>query len=200
VQAVVGFGIFILLLILVMGFLGNAKSSGENVENVGIYIGNETIDKVSKKGEIEWQSLKGNNFNIGYTKKTAWVKIERKEWEGNKYVEIDYKQLDSVNLYQLSSAGALVNMTMGGDRIDKHLTSANSEDLIFEISEASETLYFKIKTVGSMQGRFRLFTAENVLVKEDFIKLLVHVYIGLCVFSVMFRVFWGKEYSERPYL
>lgn len=159
-----------------------------------------------RSANLDFQTLKDENLNIGFTKDYYWVKFSIKNTTSQiltYYLETGRPITDAVDLYSVSASGE-IQARKSGDKMAFGDRSFNHRKTIFEIQlPPAETLdiYIHYKNDGEVLNLPLLLHTASSLLKITYIEQLVFgVFYGILLIAAIIYLFFFFAMGERSFL
>ncbi len=150
--------------------------------------------------------------NFGYTDAVFWVRLtlnyqnelktrstaEKKEW----FIEIGYPLLDEVECWTADEQD-IVKKGKTGDMLPFRHRDIKHHHFVFRAETApgqTQTLYFRIKTAGTMEFSFTLWSPAAFAEKVSAQQYVSGIYYGLMLAMACYNLFLFVSVRDRSYL
>ncbi len=146
-------------------------------------------------------------FNHGYTNAASWfylplhqlsMSAEEKHW----ILEIDYPQLDLIDVYIRRSDGNLKHIQMG-DSLPYSVREFASESYLLPLNVTSDEMleiFFRVKTSSSMQIPISINSTTRMMEKQSQHHTLYGIYFGIMGVMVLYNLFIYLSFRKISYL
>nr|WP_100637979.1 EAL domain-containing protein [Marinobacter salexigens] len=150
----------------------------------------------------DWQRLKNNSPNFGYTQDTVWFRFEVPANPEVDLLELAYSQLDQVTFYLIES-GELVDTVITGDRYPFTQRPILNRHFLFPFSPGiteNRQILLKIRTGGTLQAPLALWNTQAFFEHASVEEQLHAVYYGILISVIFFNLFVFLSLREPLYL
>lgn len=150
-----------------------------------------SIQDIISFPEQNFRSL-GSYQNLGFSKSAFWVKLrlknEKKKVRHPLFVlRADYPEIDSVDYYQVSDSGELINSGQTGTMMPVTTRSRPDENIVFLISiphDSIHTLYLRMTSETPIMLDFSLHSMDQYLRVYQRSTLLNGIFIGILLLAI----------------
>lgn len=193
---------------IVLSDSSNSIELGSNYQLLIDAEHNLTIqDILSNKLQQQFKPLPNGRYNLGYKPETHWFKINinnQSKQSIHRLLELHFPLLDDINLYITDSSNSSILSQFGvGDLIPFEQRAYQHPNFIFPIdfpAQKNVSLYFRIKTQGSMTAGSTLWEAETFQAESRKEHFYINLYLGLLIALASYNLFLFISIRERSYL
>jgi len=164
-------------------------------------------DLLSPTTPMSWQSNSESSetINFGYTASTYWLRFDvtnPSDAYDERYLEIAYAVLDTINLYLVSNNKAPQKIALG-DKLPFKTRPLDHRNFVIPVKwQPNETLrfYLQVKTSSSMQIPLVLWKTKSFIEATQKELLGLGIYYGTMFVMVLYNLFVFLSVRESNYL
>ncbi|KZN34129.1 hypothetical protein N483_25270 [Pseudoalteromonas luteoviolacea NCIMB 1944] len=151
-----------------------------------------------------WKINETDNFNLGYTPETYWVKVSfslPRDTNGY-FLEIAYPVLDSIKLY-LMQGDEVLSYSKLGDKQHFEDRQIKHHNFILPIDENTQgplTLYVRVNSTSALQLPIRLWSQPSFYESDQIATLFLGIYFGLMSIMAIYNVLMYFSLRDTTFL
>ena len=165
-----------------------------------------TIKDISSDDFISrFKGSKQEVLNLGFTRSSYWIKlniISKSNHLKNWYIELAYPHIDYVAFY-LTDEDGQYHLSQAGDNVPYSQREIDYHHCVFRMKTFPNqriTMYFNVKTQGSLQLPLYLWSPEAFTEKVNDEQLIIGLYYGALLVMVLYNIFLFLAVRDRCFI
>ena len=162
------------------------------------------FDQILKKNDNEFIKFNKKYYSFGYSHSTFWFKITVNNLRNNPdwFVEYLYPIIDEIDLYYKDKKSGKIVHNISGDRrvFNKRVIDYMTSIFPIKGQKGLNTLYFKIKSQGSLTISFKGWVSKDYFAKKKETLLFKLIFYGIIISFIFYNLFNYLSFKENSFI